>query len=215
MTSKTCSKCGEVKPLDSFGRDKRARDGRQWRCRACARAYDVANRERNRERSRTHREANSDKQRERARARYAANPEKMRKDPKATRAWRVANDDKVREYYSENRERIYAYNRAWKQANPDKRRAMGQRYRTKRKDPLAPVERFLDVDVFLRDGWVCQLCLAPVDPGVRWPDPWSPSLDHVVPVSSPDYVNHGHTMSNTQLAHLRCNLAKGDRSESA
>ena len=37
---KTCSKCGESKPLDGgFHRDKRSRDGRVTRCKSCAKAY--------------------------------------------------------------------------------------------------------------------------------------------------------------------------------
>jgi hypothetical protein len=32
---KTCSKCGETKPLDGFYRDRRARDGLTCQCKAC------------------------------------------------------------------------------------------------------------------------------------------------------------------------------------
>ncbi len=35
MTTKTCSKCGEMKPLDAYGREKRKRDGRKARCKEC------------------------------------------------------------------------------------------------------------------------------------------------------------------------------------
>ena len=33
--TKTCTKCQESKPLEEFYRDKRAVDGRQFRCKAC------------------------------------------------------------------------------------------------------------------------------------------------------------------------------------
>lgn len=61
--------------------------------------------------------------------------------------------------------------------------------------------------VYERDGWVCQLCGEPVDPDLKGPDPMCASIDHVVPLS------HGgdHSMENTQLAHLGCNSAKGNR----
>lgn len=36
---KRCSKCGEVKPLAEFWRDKNGKDGYEYRCKACARAY--------------------------------------------------------------------------------------------------------------------------------------------------------------------------------
>ena len=36
---KTCSKCGQTKPLDSFYKAKGYRDGRRGTCKECARAY--------------------------------------------------------------------------------------------------------------------------------------------------------------------------------
>ena len=43
---KRCSTCGELKPLDEFNLRRRSPDGRQFRCRACSRAWYLANRER-------------------------------------------------------------------------------------------------------------------------------------------------------------------------
>jgi hypothetical protein len=58
-----------------------------------------------------------------------------------------------------------------------------------------------------RDRWTCYLCGAKVRKTVKWPDPSSPSLDHVVPL-----VDGGaHDPSNVRLTHLFCNLAKGRR----
>jgi hypothetical protein len=36
--TKRCSKCGEVKPVEEFNKDKSKKDGRQGYCRACQRA---------------------------------------------------------------------------------------------------------------------------------------------------------------------------------
>ena len=58
-----------------------------------------------------------------------------------------------------------------------------------------------------RDSFRCQLCSAPVDMGLRHPDPMSPSIDHIIPLSK----GGEHTMANTQLAHLHCNMSKGNR----
>lgn len=63
------------------------------------------------------------------------------------------------------------------------------------------------LDIFGRDGWVCQLCADPVLPFVRWPHPRSASIDHTVPISR----GGPHVESNLQLAHLGCNAAKRDR----
>lgn len=69
------------------------------------------------------------------------------------------------------------------------------------------VERVDTRLVYARDRWVCQLCASIVDPNLVWPNPMSASLDHIRSIS-----NGGeHTYLNTQLAHLRCNTAKGNR----
>lgn len=59
--------------------------------------------------------------------------------------------------------------------------------------------------IFERDRWVCALCGDLVDPTVRYPSPWSASLDHVIPLSR----GGAHIESNVQCAHLGCNIAKG------
>lgn len=69
------------------------------------------------------------------------------------------------------------------------------------KQALSPVKRQF---VYSRDKWVCQLCLAPVDPLLRFPHRMSASLDHIVPISR----GGAHTADNVQLAHLTCNCQK-------
>lgn len=64
--------------------------------------------------------------------------------------------------------------------------------------------------IYERDGWVCQLCFEPVDPGLHYLDDWAASLDHIVPQSRvlvPD-----HSPSNLRLAHRWCNSVRGDES---
>lgn len=54
---------------------------------------------------------------------------------------------------------------------------------------------------------ICGICGDWVDMDLAYPDPGSPSIDHVVP-----YAHGGsHDLSNLQLAHLRCNHVKSDR----
>lgn len=69
------------------------------------------------------------------------------------------------------------------------------------------VEDLRPVDIYERDIWLCGLCLTPVDPDCAWPDPMSPSLDHIRPLS----LGGPHTYENVQLAHLVCNVSKGNR----
>ncbi|MEU3528821.1 HNH endonuclease [Streptomyces sp. NPDC038707] len=58
-----------------------------------------------------------------------------------------------------------------------------------------------------RDGRVCSLCDEAVDMTLAWPDPMSPSVDHIVPRSRGGL----DVPQNVALAHLRCNVSKGIR----
>lgn len=69
------------------------------------------------------------------------------------------------------------------------------------------VEELRPIDIYERDIWLCGLCSTPVDPDCAWPDPMSPSLDHILPLS----LGGTHTYENVQLAHLTCNVSKGNR----
>lgn len=64
---------------------------------------------------------------------------------------------------------------------------------------------FTRPQVYRRDGWICQLCYEPIDPELKWPDPGSVTLDHVVPIAD----GGAHTLENVQAAHASCNCAKG------
>lgn len=53
----------------------------------------------------------------------------------------------------------------------------------------------------------CRLCDQPVAPQLRYPDPDSGSVDHIVPLA----LGGADALHNVQLAHLRCNWQKGAR----
>lgn len=55
----------------------------------------------------------------------------------------------------------------------------------------------------------CWLCGQPVDPDLRHPDPFSASIDEVVPVSR---GGNQYSRDNVRLAHLLCNMRRGDGS---
>lgn len=62
-------------------------------------------------------------------------------------------------------------------------------------------------DIAERDRWKCQLCGKRVNRRLKFPDPLSQSLDHVIPLS----LGGDHSRANCQLAHLGCNCSKGAR----
>lgn len=72
-------------------------------------------------------------------------------------------------------------------------------------------EPFTSIEIFERDGWHCGICDEPVDRELRYPDPMSASLDHIVPLSK----GGGHTRENVRCSHLGCNVRRGNRIEEA
>jgi hypothetical protein len=58
-----------------------------------------------------------------------------------------------------------------------------------------------------RDGDDCALCGLPIDWDAAWPLSSSPSIDHTVPISR----GGAHSMDNTTMTHLGCNISKGNR----
>ncbi|MGW1673804.1 HNH endonuclease [Streptomyces sp. NPDC002324] len=68
------------------------------------------------------------------------------------------------------------------------------------------VERYTVEEIGARDGWVCGLCLDPVDRVREHPDPRSPSIDHVRTISS----GGTDTRDNVRLTHWGCNHARND-----
>ena len=61
--------------------------------------------------------------------------------------------------------------------------------------------------IILATQSVCGICGKPVDKSIKYPDPMSPTIDHIIPVSrNGDPVS----LDNLQLAHRYCNRQKGD-----
>ena len=134
--------------------------------------------------------------RERAKLRRAADPVGHRKRQRAA-YW--ADPEKWRERA-----------RNWSQANPEKARQLSRRSNQFRRalERGAPRgTRFDALEVFERDGWRCGLCGLPIDPALNYPHSMMATLDHIVPVSKGGL----HTLENSQAAHARCNLSKGNR----
>ena len=54
----------------------------------------------------------------------------------------------------------------------------------------------------------CGICGQPVDKHIPYPDPMSPAIDHIIPVSK---GGHPCDINNLQLAHMKCNRDKSDK----
>uniref|UniRef100_A0A6H1ZSI7 Putative homing endonuclease n=1 Tax=viral metagenome TaxID=1070528 RepID=A0A6H1ZSI7_9ZZZZ len=122
---------------------------------------------------------------------YSREYHKANKETRAiyNKAWREANPSKAK-----------AGKRAWTVANPDKVRDMGHAKRAR--DRNATIEVFSVTEIYERDGWICQLCKKKVNRRLKYPNPLSKSLDHIVPLSK----GGAHSRANVHLAHLSCNV---------
>lgn len=59
--------------------------------------------------------------------------------------------------------------------------------------------------LYRRDEWKCQICHFPMSRKYSATDPWSPSLDHIVPRS----LGGDHSDDNLRSAHAICNAYRG------
>jgi hypothetical protein len=123
MDTKTCTVCSVVKPLASFNKDKKLKDGLRRRCKVCDAEYHRIWREKNQAaetaRIKAWKLENIERERESARVRRAANLEYRRA---YDRQWREANREKTnaatRKWKRENPEKRVEQDRAWRAANP-------------------------------------------------------------------------------------------------
>jgi len=122
-------------------------------------------------------------------------------------------------YGETHKQEIYINSKKWYKANPEKKSLYFKRSylknpqkfinvarrNTARRKGAKIVEKFKIIEIFERDKWICQICKLPVDKTLKFPNSFSPSLDHIIPLIK----GGNHTKANTQLAHLSCNIRKG------
>jgi len=218
-TEKTCTKCGETKPVGDF---YRKREGRDTQCKKCKeerkkpynKAYYLANKEKARAHNKTYRLANAKK----LQNYRLANAEKKDEYNKAYRlankaklstydkAYSLANPEKVkarhRVYRLANQEKVSDYRKAYRLANPEKVRAYDRKRRAL--EMGAYRETYQDIHIYERDGWKCGICGRKINKRLKHPHPYSKSIDHIVALS----MGGVDAPINLQPAHLRCNLSK-------
>ena len=207
---KTCTKCGETKPLDQFSKDRRSKDGCQLKCKSCNRAYYLANRERIAKRDEAYRKANQEKIAQRNRAYYEANRERI--------------SEQSRAYYRANALRYVERARAYRKANPDKWAEYQRAYRDANRDEVNErVRRYKKANLLKGREWehrrrARQACSVPQRWQVHDVLPfccyWCGSnlraygatshVDHVMPIS----LGGPAVPSNEVMTCATCNLRK-------
>lgn len=208
---KLCSACNRLLPRDAFNKRSRATDGLPVWCRECEHAYAAERRKakaaEERERGRRWRAANPERARAATNRNYRANAARRRD---SSQRWRERNPGKVRAAFATWREENIDYdrarNRAYRLEHPEVPRESARRRRV-RKTGNGDVEIFARSEIGDRDGWICGICDCPIDQTLQWPAPQSQSLDHIVAVS----LGGEHTRANCRIAHLICNMRRGNR----
>jgi 5-methylcytosine-specific restriction endonuclease McrA len=108
-------------------------------------------------------------------------------------------------WYMENNERLRRAARAWAVENHERVTEHNERRRARM---AAVTAEKVDIEaLWTRDGGHCWICQGAIDRDLRYPHPFSRSLDHVVPISK----GGAHAMGNVALSHLRCNISKKDK----
>jgi|DEB0MinimDraft_3_1074331.scaffolds.fasta_scaffold00146_21 5-methylcytosine-specific restriction endonuclease McrA len=220
MNSKPCTKCGVIKSLEEYSPDKRAKDGKQGRCRECSR---IANNQRYHadvEMSRGQRRAyysenkrnvlaNNAKSRKKNRCKVLAGKkeyyERVKSDPewqKTEKDRREKNKAKKREYdrayAAENSARKVEAAKNWRDRNPERRAVIVQKYDARRRNWKADCDQVADIAKWREDAdKACHWC--GVDCSADF------HVDHVIPLSK----GGSHTLDNLVISCPTCNLRKG------
>lgn len=198
---KTCTKCGDTKPLDGFY----CRNGRLVSpCKACKRRTTAEWKAKNHEAVKAKRRLNYKKRASeinRARSeRLASDPEFRARRSETNRRYREKNKEAIAAHFRDRRanqtpaerKALNEYMRAYRKANPDIDWNKRQRKRAARQ-PGRVVRR---QEIWERDNGTCRLCGKKIDGDYH--------IDHIVPLA----LGGTHEPANCQLAHPACNQEK-------
>lgn len=216
---KICSKCSIQKPISSFGKISKGKDGLNSKCRECC-AADMSNwRLKNKEKYDKHRAeynlANIEKQKEYRKKYKSDNAERIKS---YNARYRKENKDKIKsnsiKYYEENRDRIklscakyYAENKdkataasiRWQSRNKDKIRIYSQNRRYRKIENGGKLSHDLAERLFKLQRGKCPCC------GENLGNDYH--LDHIIPLK----LGGSNEDSNIQLLRSSCNHKKQAR----
>lgn len=202
---KRCAKCGELKDLVCFSKNKRNKtSGLQSRCKECNRTYYKANRKRVVERVRKNYQKNNSVILKR-RAKLRKRPEAKKKKAQVDARYYKENKSTIQVYYKQwakkNREYLREYCKAWYHENIEHVRMYGRAKEHKRRCMIRNSKNNTlsanEMSQLLIQQPFCSYC----------GDRGDLEIDHVISVSK----NGENNLGNVVVACKSCNCSKGNK----
>jgi len=214
---KECCKCGEIKHISCFCKDRQRKDGLCPQCRDCRSAYYLDNKEHISKHGREYREKNKEYIRKKKRE-YSEN------SPHIRMKWLENNSGYSKKWYYDNHEHVLEYQRAYKteRYNDDIQYRLLALLRGRfsrslgRGSEAGSAVRDLGCGINELKEYLESLFLE----GMTWENHgihgWH--IDHIIPLSSFDLTDRGQILiacnyKNLQPLWAKDNLSKGDKIE--
>lgn len=178
--TKNCTRCGHIKNVDAFARDRQKKDGRRNWCRDCVRDHRRINADSIKASTERYRTDNRDALLEKAREYHHANRDSIL--------------ERKRQYDAEHRDDISARTAAYYARHPEKKWVNTYQNRARMHGFDQVVEDFTKADVIEMYGDHCHYCPAGA----------FEELDHHIPIAA----GGAHTIANVRPSCSRCNNEK-------
>jgi len=151
---KTCTKCGEVKPLDEFWKDKRAKNGVLGACKKCRyeilKKYRSENKEKMNEWQKKYNSENQEKVKEINKKYYYKNKEKVKERQRKNRSENPEKVKKIKKkYYYKNKEKINELLRKNRSENQEEVLFNDQKRRLKKQIGETPPSELVEIKVLI------------------------------------------------------------------
>jgi len=115
---------------------------------------------------------------------------------------KISNSKYLQGHKEQRKNYMKVYNAEYRQVHKEKRRFQYRKYKALKYGVYH--EDYTNSYIFLRDNWVCGICGRKINKRLKYPNPLSSSIDHIIPLSRDGNDNP----INVQAAHLRCNVGK-------
>ena len=193
ILTKICTKCKIEKPLSEFYKNKATLDGLQYMCKICVLEYHQSHKKEKAKYYREYHENNKEELNAYARMYHENNKEELN-------AYAL-------EYNKTHKEEIAEYQKAYFKTDKGKSARSKAAHKRRAIKIGSTVEDFSPIEVFERDGYICQACGCKTRPEFKNQyHPKKPHLDHIIPLS----LGGEHSRRNTQTLCAHCNLTKSN-----